>query len=168
MLSLLRLHPRTLFWSTCSAPVPHQLVTGALFLRHSALLTGMAVGWVFSAHLFPGLWTSLRLAWMFRKRPLSMAFQTASPPQATPCSLECCSAPEVRNMQSHIVLDIHHSWRAGVYLGLYLPLGMPWALGSDLNTPVSSCLGSELKPLTPWWRCPSLCITVFKTMAPFF
>ena len=136
MLSLLRLHPRTLFQSTCSAPVPRQLVMGALFLRHTALLTGVAVEWVFTAHLFPGLWTSPRLAWMFRKWPLSMALQTASPPQATLCSLECCSAPEVRNMQSHIILDIHHSWRAGMYLGLYLPLGMPWALGSDLNTPV--------------------------------
>ena len=62
MLSLLKRHPRTVFQSTCSAPVPPQLLTSALYLRHTALLTGLAVEWVFfSAHLFAGL--CLPLAW---------------------------------------------------------------------------------------------------------
>ena len=109
---------------------------GALFLRHTALRTGVAVEWVFSAPHF---------SWIVNFSLPGMDVQKATPEHGTPDSITSTGypmfsgvlfSPEVKNMQSHIVLDIHHSWRVGIYLGLYLPLGMPWALGSDLNTPV--------------------------------
>ena len=134
------------------------MVTSDLYLRHTALLTGMAVELVFSAHhFFSWIVTSHSHSSVFRKCPLAFRSRQ-NPHHKLLCVLSSAVLSlRIRTLQSPVALGIHLSWRAGTYLGLYLPLGILWALGSDLNTPVrvpcQDLLGFWIANADPWCKC---------------